>query len=47
MYQWRLTPKQLEAINGILKNGNQVEIKIERGDVVIVEVRRTVRNITA
>lgn len=35
-----LTPEAIQAINDILANRNQAEVKVENGKVVVVEIRR-------
>lgn len=39
----RLTPETIEIIEGILKRHNQVEVKIEDSQVVVIEIRRKKR----
>ena len=39
----RLTPETIEIIEGILKRHNQVEVKIEDDQVVVIEIRRKKR----
>lgn len=36
----RLTPEQVQAIEKILKAGNQVEVKVEHGKPEIISIRR-------
>lgn len=35
-----LTLEMVRAINEILKNRNQAEVKVENGKIVVIEVRR-------
>ena len=39
-----LTPEMVELIISILHHGNQVEIKIEQGQITIIEIRRKMRS---
>lgn len=41
-----ITPEITEMIARILKRGNTVELKKERGQLVIVEITRQVKNKT-
>lgn len=36
----RLTPEQVQAIEKVLKAGNQVEVKVEHGKPEIISIRR-------
>lgn len=38
-----ITPEVIEVISKILKNGNSAEIKKEKGNLVIVEIKRKVK----
>ena len=35
-----LTQKEVEAVEEILNRRNQAEIKVEQGNVVVIEIRR-------
>lgn len=35
-----LTQKEVEAVEEILNRRNQAEIKVEKGKVVVIEIRR-------
>lgn len=35
-----LTMEMIEVINRILDKGNQAEVKIEKGEIVIIEIKR-------
>ena len=39
-----LPPKAIEEIEKILKNGNTVELKKEKGCIVIVEIQRKAKH---
>lgn len=36
----KLTPEAVEAINDILRRRNQAEIKVEQGQIVVIEIHR-------
>ena len=38
-----LTPEMIKTIQKILDKGNQVEVKIEKSEIVIIEIRRKKR----
>lgn len=39
-----LTTQTIEEIKSILQRGNVVELKTERGKVVVIEIKRQVRH---
>lgn len=36
----RVTPKEIRAIEEIIRRRNQAEIKVEQGQIVVIEIRR-------
>lgn len=36
----RVTAKEIRAIEGIIHRRNQAEIKVEQGQIVVIEIRR-------
>lgn len=38
-----MTENAIRAVNEILHRRNQAEIKVEKGEVVVIEIRRTKR----
>lgn len=36
----RVTAKEIRAIEEIIRRRNQVEIKVEQGQIVVIEIRR-------
>lgn len=38
-----LTPTLISQIETILKRGNQAEVKIEQGQVAVIEIKRKLR----
>lgn len=40
-----MNEKVLDALESILKRGNQAEVKMEHGKVVVIEIRRKKVNI--
>lgn len=36
----RVTAKEIQAIEEIIRRRNQAEIKVEQGQIVVIEIRR-------
>ena len=43
MLKVQISPELMETIEMILKRGNQVELKIEHGKLVVIEISRKLR----